>query len=186
MSKHVQYPAHIFYSEEDEGFIATAPDLPGSSAFGKTQEGALKELQHAIDAWITAAKAAGNPIPEPSAAKVQPQPSGKILLRVPRSLHSQLIEGAKREGTSLNQHIVYLLTYASTCRVIDITLNTARSAAQAVTLSSNVSGLRAIGTVPMMAATQTHMASFAPGVVLTGPTFTTQERVVQPWMVRHG
>ena len=57
------YPVNLFWSDEDEGFIATAPDLPGSSAFGESQAEALAELGHAIEAWIEAAKAAGNPVP---------------------------------------------------------------------------------------------------------------------------
>jgi predicted RNase H-like HicB family nuclease len=61
-----RYPANVFWSDEDEGFIAVAPDLPGCSAFGQTQEEALAELQDAISAWIEAARSAGNPIPAPS------------------------------------------------------------------------------------------------------------------------
>ncbi len=53
----------IFWSEEDGGFIATAPDLPGCSAFGETPQEALAELQDAIAAWTEAAHAAGNPVP---------------------------------------------------------------------------------------------------------------------------
>jgi predicted RNase H-like HicB family nuclease len=61
-----RYPAQVFFSEEDEGFIAVAPDLPGCSAFGDTQEQALAELRDAIVAWQLAAERAGNPIPAPS------------------------------------------------------------------------------------------------------------------------
>lgn len=50
----------------DEGFIATAPDLPGCSAFGETEHEALAELDDAIIAWISAARAAGNVAPKPS------------------------------------------------------------------------------------------------------------------------
>jgi predicted RNase H-like HicB family nuclease len=61
-----RYPAQVFYSDEDEGFIALAPDLPGCSAFGDTQEEAIGELRNAIVAWQMAAAKAGNPIPEPT------------------------------------------------------------------------------------------------------------------------
>jgi predicted RNase H-like HicB family nuclease len=61
-----RYPAQVFYSDEDEGFIAVATDLPGCSAFGDTQEEAIRELRNAIVAWQAAAAKAGNPIPEPS------------------------------------------------------------------------------------------------------------------------
>ena len=66
MSDAKHYPAHVFWSDEDDGFIAVAPDLPGCSAFGDTKAEALTELDDAIEAWIAAAKDAGNPVPQPS------------------------------------------------------------------------------------------------------------------------
>ena len=66
MSETRRYPAQVHWSDDDDGFIAIASDLPGCSAFGKTQERALVELQDAIAAWIEAAKAVGNVVPEPS------------------------------------------------------------------------------------------------------------------------
>ena len=62
-----QYPVMIFWSEEDRGYIAFAPDLPGCSAFGKTQTEAVIELQDAMGAWLDAMAAAGNTIPPASA-----------------------------------------------------------------------------------------------------------------------
>jgi predicted RNase H-like HicB family nuclease len=56
--------SQVFWSDEDEGFIAVAPDLPGCSAFGETQQQALDELQRAIAAWIEAQRAAGNLVTE--------------------------------------------------------------------------------------------------------------------------
>jgi predicted RNase H-like HicB family nuclease len=111
MSKSSRYPIEVFYSEEDGGFIAIAKDLPGCSAFGKTQAKAVAEIQHAIKAWQEATKAAGNPVPEPSRpVENESLPSGKILLRVPRTLHASLIECAKKESVSLNQHLVSVLS----------------------------------------------------------------------------
>ena len=51
---------HIFWSDEDQGFIAVAPDLPGCSAFGRTREEAADEFRHAVAAWTEAQKLAGN------------------------------------------------------------------------------------------------------------------------------
>ncbi len=59
------YHINIFYSEEDEGYIADIPDLEACSAFGNTPESALAELHTAREAWLEAAKAAGRPIPVP-------------------------------------------------------------------------------------------------------------------------
>jgi predicted RNase H-like HicB family nuclease len=113
-----RYPAQVFFSEEDEGFIAVATDLPGCSAFGSTQEEAVAELQDAVAAWQIAAGKAGNPIPEPSKPQLDDLPSGRILLRLPRSLHAQLIEGAKQDNVSLNQHLVAVLTAGTTATYI--------------------------------------------------------------------
>ena len=63
-----RYPIQVFWSEADEGFIATAPDLPGCSAYGATQVEAVNEVKDAIAAWIEAMTAAGNPIPRPTKA----------------------------------------------------------------------------------------------------------------------
>lgn len=110
MSEAARYPANVFWSDEDEGFIALAPDLPGCSAFGETKPEALTELEQAIAAWIDAARAAGNPIPQPSRPAAEGQPSGKLLVRMPKSLHAELARGAKRENVSLNHYVVFLLT----------------------------------------------------------------------------
>lgn len=59
------YHINIFYSEEDGGYIADIPDLPGCSAFGRTPEEALQEVQIAKQAWLEAARAEGRPIPSP-------------------------------------------------------------------------------------------------------------------------
>ncbi|MBC8185962.1 type II toxin-antitoxin system HicB family antitoxin [candidate division KSB1 bacterium] len=59
------YHINIFYSEEDEGYIADVPDLKFCSAFGETPEEALEEMLKAKEIWIEAAKANGKPIPSP-------------------------------------------------------------------------------------------------------------------------
>ncbi|MHA1440064.1 MAG: type II toxin-antitoxin system HicB family antitoxin [Promethearchaeota archaeon] len=60
-----KYAIEIFYSEEDEGYIAIVPELPGCSAFGETEEEALKEVKIAIDLWIEVAKKENRDIPRP-------------------------------------------------------------------------------------------------------------------------
>jgi antitoxin HicB len=128
-----RYPVNVFWSDEDEGFIAVAADLPGCSAFGGTPHEAFTELQSAIVAWIEAARAAGNPIPEPSKPAADNIYSGKILVRMPKSLHAQLAQAAKTETVSLNQHIVFLLTWATAHRTLTtdwVVAETARSPSQ--------------------------------------------------------
>ena len=60
------YHINIFYSDEDEGYIADVPDLESCSAFGKTPDEALRELEIAKQAWIEAATAEGKSVPSPS------------------------------------------------------------------------------------------------------------------------
>jgi predicted RNase H-like HicB family nuclease len=57
----------VFWSDEDEGYIALVPDLPGCSAFGQTPEDAVHEIGDAVEAWIEACRAAGDPVPERAA-----------------------------------------------------------------------------------------------------------------------
>lgn len=57
------YHINIFYSEEDEGYIADIPDLELCSAFGNTPEEALHEVEVAKDAWLETARVEGKPIP---------------------------------------------------------------------------------------------------------------------------
>lgn len=60
-----KYAIEIFYSDEDRGFIAVVPELPGCSAFGETEEEALREVKVAIELWIEIAKKENRTIPEP-------------------------------------------------------------------------------------------------------------------------
>lgn len=60
------YHINVFYSEEDEGYIADIPDLKNCSAFGSTPEEALQEVLKAKKAWLEAAHANGRLIPPPS------------------------------------------------------------------------------------------------------------------------
>ena len=60
-----EYHVNIFYSEEDEGFIADIPDLQYCSAFGKTRQDALEQVEIAKKLWIESATAEGRSIPEP-------------------------------------------------------------------------------------------------------------------------
>lgn len=59
------YHINIFYSEDDEGYIADIPDLEYCSVFGETPEAALIEVLVAKEAWLASARSAGKPIPKP-------------------------------------------------------------------------------------------------------------------------
>lgn len=100
------YERKVFYSKEDNGWIAVAPELAGCSAFGKNPEKALRELDTAISLWIETAKQKKWRVPRPASSK---EPQGKILLRLPRELHQEYVSLATQEGVSLNQYMLYVL-----------------------------------------------------------------------------
>lgn len=60
-----RYDIILYWSEEDEAFIAEVPDLPGCVADGPTYEDALAMIQEVMDIWIETQKEMGHPIPEP-------------------------------------------------------------------------------------------------------------------------
>lgn len=60
-----KYTIEIFFSEEDGGYIAVVPELAGCSAFGDSEEAALREVKVAMDLWLDTARGEGRPIPQP-------------------------------------------------------------------------------------------------------------------------
>ncbi len=60
-----KYSMIISWSEEDQAYIVSVPELPGCMADGKTPEEAVKEAQTVIDLWIETALEEGEEIPEP-------------------------------------------------------------------------------------------------------------------------
>ncbi|HVA66128.1 MAG TPA: type II toxin-antitoxin system HicB family antitoxin [Elusimicrobiota bacterium] len=104
-----RYTRKVFYSEEDRGWIAVAPEISGCSAFGKTDAAALRELDVAIKGHLAVRQKHGFSIPKPiSGQKLE----GKILLRLPKALQRILKEDAVEEGISVNQYALYLISTA--------------------------------------------------------------------------
>jgi predicted RNase H-like HicB family nuclease len=60
-----KYEVIIYWSSEDQAFIAEVPELPGCAADGATKQAALKNVDAVIKEWIETAKELGRPIPEP-------------------------------------------------------------------------------------------------------------------------
>ncbi|MBW2038254.1 MAG: type II toxin-antitoxin system HicB family antitoxin [Deltaproteobacteria bacterium] len=60
-----KYEIIIFWSEEDNAFVAEVPELPGCMADGKTYQEALENAEQIIDEWIETAQEEGRPIPQP-------------------------------------------------------------------------------------------------------------------------
>lgn len=100
----MKYAIVVAYSDEDEGYIATVPELPGCSAFGDTEEEAIKEVKVASSLWLSAARKAGRKVPEPI---VEKKFKGRFPLRIPEDLRRRLELEARRRGVSLNKLILH-------------------------------------------------------------------------------
>ena len=103
------YPILLAHHSDGDGpqWIATVEELPGCQARGTTPERAAAAVREEIDRWMRAARAEGREVPPPGAAASH---SGKLLVRMPRSLHAELVRASEREGTSLNAYIVAALS----------------------------------------------------------------------------
>jgi predicted RNase H-like HicB family nuclease len=65
-----KYEVIIYWSEEDDAFVAEIPELPGCMAHGVSQEAALTSAQAAIQLWIDTAKEFGDSIPQPKGRRL--------------------------------------------------------------------------------------------------------------------
>lgn len=65
-----KYEIIIYWSKEDQVFVADVPELPGCMAHGETQEASLKNINAAIQLWIDTAKEFGDPVPEPKGQRL--------------------------------------------------------------------------------------------------------------------
>ena len=105
----LDYPIELSRRDEDEEsyWVCEIPDLPGCVADGETPEEAIESLSEAKRLWIESRLEHGHSVPLPTNTRGY---SGRLLLRMPRSLHRKLAAQSRREGTSLNMYLVSLLS----------------------------------------------------------------------------
>ena len=103
----MSYRMEIVEDKDEGGFVVSYPDLPGCITCGETVESAVANALDAKRAWLEAALEDGVEIHEPDSLEDY---SGQFKLRIPRSLHRSLAEHSQREGISMNQYCVYLLS----------------------------------------------------------------------------
>lgn len=103
----MSYRMEVVEDRDEGGFVVSYPELPGCITCGETIETAVANALDAKKAWIEAALEDGVAIQEPDSLEDY---SGQFKLRLPRSLHRLLAEHSKREGISMNQYCVYLLS----------------------------------------------------------------------------
>lgn len=104
--RELPYPVTLVHGENDE-WVATIDALPGCNARGSTPDEAVEQVAGAVAVALEAAEREGKEIPEP---KTTQSHSGRLLLRMPQSLHAELARAAERERVSLNQFITDALS----------------------------------------------------------------------------
>lgn len=97
----------INWSEQDQVFIATVPEIENLNAFGSTPEEALREIEVAKELVLQVMTEDCESIPSPT---TYASSSGQLRLRMPKTLHASLSHEAKEEGVSLNTYINHLLS----------------------------------------------------------------------------
>lgn len=107
------YRIEIVPDADEGGFVICYPELRGCLSTGDTIEAALANGEDAKRAWFEAALEDGYPIPSPASDEDY---SGQFKLRIPKSLHRQLAMQSKKEGISMNQYCLYLLSQNSARR----------------------------------------------------------------------
>jgi antitoxin HicB len=101
----LRYPITI-HPDPDGGCVAEIEELPGCMTQAETIDEAFKVIEDARQLWLKTAYEEGQDIPLP---RDMEEYSGKFMVRIPRSLHRNLVRAAKREGVSLNQYVTTLL-----------------------------------------------------------------------------
>ena len=101
------YKLEITPDTDESGFVASFPELPGCITCGETIASAALNAEEAKKEWLKAAIDGKIPINEPESLESY---SGQFKLRIPKSLHKTLSEDSKKEGVSMNQYCVYLLS----------------------------------------------------------------------------
>lgn len=102
--------ARVILPESDGTFRGEMVEFPGCIATGKTPAEAFKNLEDAAKGWLMSALASRQTIPGP--VDTSNSFSGKLVLRLPKSLHQKATWVAAREGVSLNHFIVCSLAEA--------------------------------------------------------------------------
>ena len=101
------YKLEIVPDTEELGFVASYPELPGCITCGETIAEAITNAEDAKKEWLSAAIEDKIEIAKPESVESY---SGQFKLRIPKTLHKTLAEDSKKEGVSMNQYCVYLLS----------------------------------------------------------------------------
>jgi|SRR5215218_9031466 len=114
VERFLDLPYHIVLMRDEQGgheaaWKARVEELPGCEAHEETPEKAVRAIEKAMERWIAAALEKGADVPEPRRPSSH---SGRLLLRIPETLHADLAHRAESEDTSLNGFITGVLAGA--------------------------------------------------------------------------
>jgi antitoxin HicB len=114
MKNKIEYYLKLPYTRElvpepEGGWFVRIRELPGCMSQGDTPEEALEMITDAMRGWLEVELENGGTIPAP---RMDEDYSGKVVVRVPKSLHRKLVTRAEEEGVSLNQWILAALAEA--------------------------------------------------------------------------
>jgi predicted RNase H-like HicB family nuclease len=98
----------ILVPDEEAGYSAEVLEFDGCFSAGDTGEEALANIEGAMHDWLEEELNAGHSIPGPMGLR---EFSGKLVLRLPESVHRRAAMRASREGVSLNQLLVVAVTH---------------------------------------------------------------------------
>jgi antitoxin HicB len=113
VKQYLEMPYHVAVARGDDGrdgpWAASVEELPECTASGTTPEEAVERVRRLMASWIAEALEADREIPEPRQERAA---SGRLLVRMPQTLHADLARTAETEGISLNQFITGALAAA--------------------------------------------------------------------------
>ena len=104
------YRMELIPDSVEGGYTAWYPELPGCLTCGETIEEVVANALDAKKEWLKAALEDKIEIEEPCTADNSSEFSGQFKLRIPKTLHHTLSNHAKKEGISMNQYCLYLLS----------------------------------------------------------------------------
>jgi antitoxin HicB len=106
---YMSLPYTVELKHDEDGYFAKVVELPGCMTWADTFDELGPMIDDAMAEWIEDAIEHGDPVPEPRDTAAF---SGRVNLRMPKSLHRDLVREAEAEGVSLNQMMVSALARA--------------------------------------------------------------------------
>lgn len=110
---YLELPYQLTLVRDDErgraGWVAKVEEIPGCTTRARTPQEAVTKVTRLLTSWIAEAIEEGREVPEPKSPEGH---SGRLLVRMPQTLHGELTRSVEREQVSLNQFITDILAGA--------------------------------------------------------------------------